>query len=81
MTAKSAIALCALLAVASGCQTMNTGQTASFTNSDEDPWVHEAGTIARNELEREEINDPLGLRNIFTSSKAREIERNLGVGE
>ena len=46
-----------------------------------DPWIHDAGTIARSEHTAEEVNDPLGLREIFMSRRARSIERNLGVGE
>lgn len=46
-----------------------------------DPWVHQAGNIARNEHTPEEVQDPLGLRNYFTSEKARSIERNVGVGD
>jgi hypothetical protein len=46
-----------------------------------DPWVQEAGTEARTEHPPETIRDPLGLRDIFTSEKAQEIERNVGVGD
>ncbi|MCA9079041.1 MAG: hypothetical protein KDA58_00720 [Planctomycetaceae bacterium] len=46
-----------------------------------DPWVQSAGSMARTELPREEVNDPLKLRNVFMSETARDIERNLGVGD
>ncbi|MEW4487126.1 hypothetical protein AB1L42_03545 [Thalassoglobus sp. JC818] len=46
-----------------------------------DPWVQDAGTIARAEHQPEPIHDPLKIRDFFVSSKARDIERNLGVGD
>ncbi len=46
-----------------------------------DPWVKEAGGIARGERPVEKVNDPLKLRNVFMSEQARDIERNLGVGD
>lgn len=81
---------CALLLTSSvGCQSMwgssrMAGPRATHGRDDptvDDPWVQNAGNIARNEHPREEVHDPLGLRNIFTSEKAREIERNVGVGD
>ncbi|WP_437201749.1 hypothetical protein [Planctomicrobium sp. SH664] len=82
-----------LVAVLSGCQSFG-GRTAmksswlgdpdaSKSPADEpsDPWIQEAGTITRAEYTREEVNDPLGLRNVFMSQRARDIERNLGVGD
>lgn len=46
-----------------------------------DPWVEDAGSFARVEHTREEVRDPLGLRDFLTSEKARQIERNVGVGD
>ena len=46
-----------------------------------DPWIQEMGTVTREEHNPEKILDPLKLRNYFVSSKARDIESNLGVGE
>ena len=46
-----------------------------------DPWINDAGSVARTEHPAEEINDPLKLRQYFMSQRARDIERNLGVGE
>ena len=47
----------------------------------DDPWVREAGSFARATHPSERVDDPLGLRKYFTSEKAREIERNVGVGD
>jgi len=76
-----------LLAACLGCQSMG-GRGALFQNSGgrenpkvDDPWIKDTGDIARGEHPPEEVHDPLGLRNIFTSEKAREIERNVGVGD
>jgi len=70
-----------------GCQSLassNPMLRASHGRDDpkvDDPWIKDAGDIARTEHPSEEIHDPLGLRNFFTSEKAREIERNVGVGD
>lgn len=42
-------------------------------------WVEEAGSEARGNREMEKQVDPLGLRDVFMSEKARSIERNLGI--
>jgi len=76
-----------LLLFSLGCQSLagsNPMLRASHGRDEpkvDDPWVDEAGEIARTEHPAEEIHDPLGLRNFFTSEKAREIERNVGVGD
>lgn len=49
------------------------------TASSGDPWVQQAGVEARGDRPKETANDPLGLRNIFMSEKARSIERNMGI--
>lgn len=45
-----------------------------------DPWIQDVGTMTREEHSKQEIVDPLKLRNVFMSEKARDIERNLGFG-
>lgn len=90
MRTPSSIFLCLALIAAAGCQSLggsnawsNKGPRATGGRDNpvsDDPWIREAGTIARTEHPAEEVNDPLGLRNFFTSEKAREIERNVGVG-
>ncbi|SFI00572.1 hypothetical protein [Planctomicrobium piriforme] len=68
-----------------GCQSLpggpGTANTRGRENPTEDPWVQSAGDIARTEHPAEEVRDPLGLRKYLTSEKAREIERNVGVGD
>lgn len=54
---------------------------ATLVDTGSDPWIHEAGDVARGARPQEQIRDPLGLRDFFTSEKARDIERNLGVGD
>lgn len=74
-----------------GCATMgNMGQgmkTAMRTEgadivaeSKGDPWVDGAAHYTRQIHPIEEVNDPLHLREVFRDDKARDIERNLGVG-
>lgn len=71
-----------------GCQSFSSNRLGLFSapgrenpaDAPSDPWINDAGTIARTEHPAEEINDPLKLRNIFMSQQARDIERNLGVG-
>ncbi len=46
-----------------------------------DPWVQQAGNEIRGEHTREDVVDPLHLRNLFMSEQSRAIERNLGVGD
>ncbi len=69
----------------SGCQSMMRSKAVRSAQADrpskEEPWVRSAGDLARTEHDYEEVHDPLGLRKIFTSEKAREIERNVGVGD
>lgn len=50
-------------------------------NQSSDPWIEEVGIVAREEHNPQKILDPLKLRNVFVSSKARDIESNLGIGE
>lgn len=45
-----------------------------------DPWINEMGSVTREEHGVQEVYDPLKLRNVFMSEKARDIERNLGFG-
>lgn len=45
-----------------------------------DPWIQDMGKITHEEHATQEVNDPLKLRNVFMSDKARDIERNLGIG-
>lgn len=42
-------------------------------------WVENAGSEARQGRMVEKQLDPLGLREIFMSDKARSIEKNLGI--
>jgi hypothetical protein len=44
-----------------------------------DPWVQQAGAEARGHRPVEKEFDPFGLKQIFMSDRARDIERNLGV--
>jgi hypothetical protein len=44
-----------------------------------DPWIQRAGVEARGNRPRERSYDPLGLRNLFMSEKALDIERNMGI--
>ena len=44
----------------------------------EDPWTTQAGAEGRAGRPVEKEADPLGLRNLLMSEKAREIERNCG---
>ncbi len=46
-----------------------------------DPWIQDVGTITSDEHSAIPVNDPLKLRKIFVSTKARDIERNLGVAD
>lgn len=76
-----------LMTTCAGCQTMWGGHPLARNNSGrenpkvDDPWIRDAGDIARSEHPPEDVNDPLGLRKYFTSEKARDIERNVGVGD
>lgn len=70
------------LLLLAGCQSLG-----SWSANDDrgalidDPWSGEVGTVARTEHPIEKVQDPLGIRNIFSSEKARQIERNVGVGD
>ncbi|MBX3444209.1 MAG: hypothetical protein KF774_17535 [Planctomyces sp.] len=46
-----------------------------------DPWISAAGLEGRPDQERETVTDPLNLRPIFMSERARSIERNVGIGD
>ena len=46
-----------------------------------DPWINETGSYTSAIHPTEPVNDPLKLRNVFMSQRARDIERNLGVSE
>lgn len=45
----------------------------------EDPWTTQAGSEGRAGRPVEREADPLNLKQIFMSEKAREIERNCGI--
>ncbi|MEZ6068540.1 MAG: hypothetical protein R3B90_23155 [Planctomycetaceae bacterium] len=51
------------------------------TDDTTDPWITKGADEGRREFTRETVNDPLGLRPYFMSSKARDIERNVGIME
>lgn len=53
---------------------------AKLKSEESDSWVSDAGDYTRKVHPKDEIKDPLHLREVFTSEKSREIERNLGVG-
>ncbi|MEZ5941819.1 MAG: hypothetical protein R3C18_10525 [Planctomycetaceae bacterium] len=86
---RALIALCLVSAV--GCAHVPGGgaflsafrfhDTAGPGDSKGDPWVQDAGKITRTEHTREEVYDPLHLRELTMSEQARSIERNLGVGD
>jgi hypothetical protein len=90
MTKRALLASALLMLGTAGCQSLwgshrmaDSGLRATHGREEpalKDPWVNEAGNIARKEHTPEEIHDPLGLRNYFTSEKARSIERNVGIG-
>lgn len=94
MSIRILAALSLALVLVAGCQsafsqrlkqtfTYRGGQSSRENPADEpsDPWINDAGNVARTEHPSEEINDPLNLRQYFMSQRARDIERNLGVGE
>jgi len=75
-----------------GCQSMSSfgNSFAAFEpqgarNNPEDqhadPWIQDAGKVARTEHGNEKVIDPLHLRDVFMSNKAQSIEHNLGVGD
>jgi len=56
----------------------NTGEKSDhLDDQQEESWVREVGVDARGDRPIEYDTDP--LRNLFTSPKARSIERNLGI--
>lgn len=66
----------------SGCATMGMRMLPEDQGAKiDDPWSGDVGQVARTEHPAEPIHDPLGMRNFFTSEKARQIERNVGVGD
>ena len=77
------------LLTSAGCATFSSSPLSFLHYKDQgspadskgDPWVQAAGEETRREHAKEEVNDPLGLRNIFMSEQARSIERNVGVGD
>ena len=83
--------LACLFAGLSGCAMMNSmssymKNTFSFSGTDyinpadeeDEAWVTELGEEARGDRPREKEPDPLGLKPLIMSEKARSIERNLG---
>ena len=46
-----------------------------------EPWIAAAANEGRIEQKAESANDPLHLRQIFMSNKARAIENNVGIAE
>lgn len=46
---------------------------------DSEAWVEDAASEGRSGRAVEKQADPLGLRNVFMSDKARAIERNVGI--
>ena len=80
-----------LFAGLSGCAMMNSmtsymKNAFSFNGTDyvnpadeeDEAWVTEAADEARGDRPRETEPDPLGLKPLIMSEKARSIERNLG---
>ena len=49
------------------------------TEMPDEEWVSDAGATGRKGRAVEVSNDPLNLREIFMSEKARSIERNVGI--
>ncbi len=81
------LSLAGLLITLPGCATMSetftamrppTGGYQDSTEESSDPWVQAVGDQARGHQIKEKEADPLGLRNLLTSQKARDIESNLG---
>ena len=86
---------CAVMMFSAGCTMMSSMQNMasrtvealrpeSFDGWDPgsetgDPWVQQAGAEARGNRPVEKEFDPLGLKKIFMSEKARDIERNMGI--
>lgn len=46
-----------------------------------DPWIAAAAREGREDLKPETANDPLHMRQIFMSNRARAIENNVGIAE
>lgn len=81
-----------VFAGASGCammDSMNTYMKRTLTFSkgtdyinaadeEDDAWITQAAEEARGDRPREKEPDPLGIKPLFVSEKARSIERNLG---
>ena len=49
------------------------------TEMEDDTWITDAADTGRKGRTVEVQNDPLNLREIFMSEKARSIERNVGI--
>ena len=79
MPVRLSLALAAVVFAGSlaGCAAASRGYVDP-TDEKSAKWVGEAGREARAGMQRESSTDPLGLRNVFMSEKARDIERNLG---
>ena len=49
------------------------------TEMPDEDWVKDVGATGRAGRSVEQSNDPLNLRELFMSEKARSIERNVGI--
>jgi hypothetical protein len=83
------LTFCSVLLVSAGCtfasRTVEALRPTSFdawdpgSEESSDPWVQQAGAEARGHRPVEKEFDPLGLKKVFMSDKARDIERNMGI--
>ena len=69
--------IAAVLFLSAGCQT-GFRNYADPTSQESEKWISEAGSEARRGRPVDKEFDPLGLRDVLMSQKARDIERNLG---
>lgn len=73
----------ALSVMVSGCKSTNLMDSLHLKDVEgtrsEDPWTTQAGTEGRAGRAVEKEYDPLNLKKLMMSEKAREIERNCGV--
>jgi hypothetical protein len=76
-----------VLALPSGCSTMR-GRLARMLPDSQgyddgtdssDPWIAEGASEGRAEFTKEKEADPFGIKPLFMSQKARDIEKNLGI--
>lgn len=83
LVAASALAGCASMQTSTNKMVSAFKSVSEKSPADEpsDPWINETGSYTSSIHPSEPVNDPLGLRNVFMSQRARDIERNLGVGE